>query len=174
MTEMPRPATDRAPLMTVEEAEAFLETEFPQTAFGGRTFVIEDVGHGSARLRLLFHERHLRPGGTLSGPSMMALADVALYVALLGAIGPVKLAVTTNLTINFFRKPAPRDLLAECRYMKIGRSLAVAEATLFQDVGEAVAHVVATYSIPPEARPEGPGPQQARQDQGSSRPKTDA
>lgn len=152
MTEMPRPASDRTPRMTVGEAEAFLEAEFPQTAHGGRTYVIEDVGYGSARLRLLFHERHLRPGGTLSGPSMMGLADVALYVALLGAIGPVKLAVTTNLSINFFRKPEPRDLLAACSYMKIGRSLAVGEATLFQEPhGEAVAHVVATYSIPPGA-----------------------
>ncbi|GLK68275.1 PaaI family thioesterase [Hansschlegelia plantiphila] len=136
--------------MTLADVESFLDAEFPQIAHGGVTYVLEDVGYGSARMRLLFHERHLRPGGTLSGPSMMALADVALYVALLAAIGPVKLAVTTNLTINFLRKPEPRDLVANCRYLKVGRSLAVGEADLVQDGSdERVAHVVATYSIPP-------------------------
>lgn len=149
MTQMPRPSDDRAPRMTVEEVEAFLAAEFPQTAHGGRNYVVESVGYGAAVVRLLYHERHLRPGGTLSGPSMMALADIALYVALLGAIGPVKLAVTTNLSINFLRKPEPRDLIATCRYLKIGRSLAVGEATLAGQ-GEPVAHVTATYSIPPK------------------------
>jgi uncharacterized protein (TIGR00369 family) len=150
MTEKPRPPAERAPRMTLVEVEAFLAAEFPQLAHEGKAFALEAVGYGTARMRLIFHDRHLRPGGTLSGPSMMALADVALYVALLGAIGPVPLAVTTNLSINFLRKPEPRDLVAECRYMKIGRSLAVGEAELLQDgQPESVAHVVATYSIPP-------------------------
>jgi uncharacterized protein (TIGR00369 family) len=150
MTEMPRPAPDRTPRMTLEEVRAFIAAEFPQMDYDGPTYVIEDVGYGVSRLRLLRHERHLRPGGTLSGPSMMALADVALYVALLGAIGPVKLAVTTNLTINFVTRPQSGDLIATCSYIKIGRSLAVGEATLAAEGSETpAAHVVATYSIPP-------------------------
>ncbi len=136
--------------MTLAEVEAFLAAEFPQISYGGPTFALESVGYGAARMRLLYHERHLRPGGTLSGPSMMALADVALYVALLGAIGPVKLAVTTNFSVNFLKRPEPRDLVAHCRYLKIGRSLAVGEAALRPDgADEPVAHVVATYSLPP-------------------------
>lgn len=150
MTEKPRPPDDHAPRMTLAEVEAFLAAEFPQIAHDGPTYALEAVGYGTARMRLLRHDRHLRPGGTISGPAMMALADVALYVALLGAIGPVKLAVTTNLSINFLSRPEPRDVIAQCRYLKIGRSLAVGEAELFSDGGGApVAHVVATYSIPP-------------------------
>ena len=151
MTEKPRSATDHAPRMSLGDMEAFLAAEFPQMAHDGPTYELEEVGHGTSRVRLFYHERHLRPGGTLSGPSMMALADVALYVALLGAIGPVKLAVTTNLSIHFLRKPEPRDLVATCRYLKIGRSLAIGEAELASEGGaaETVAHVVATYAIPP-------------------------
>jgi uncharacterized protein (TIGR00369 family) len=150
MTEMPRTAVDRAPRLTLDQVNAFLAVEFPQIAQDGPTYEVEDIGYGTARMRLIHHERHLRPGGTISGPSMMALADVALYVALLGAIGPVKLAVTTNFSINFLRRPEPGDLIATCRYLKIGRSLAVGEAELARaGTAEAVAHVVATYSIPP-------------------------
>ncbi|GLK55641.1 thioesterase [Methylopila capsulata] len=149
MTEMPRPTSDLAPRMTIADMQAFLGAEFPQIRLGV-DYAVEAVGHGSARMRLIYAERHLRPGGTISGPAMMALADVALYVALLGAIGPVKLAVTTNFAVNFLKRPDPRDLIAHCRYLKIGRSLAVGEAELRSDGGdEAVAHVVATYSIPP-------------------------
>lgn len=152
MTQKPRPAEDRSPRLTLHEVEAFLAVEFPQMAHDGPTYAIEDIGYGTSRLRLLFHDRHLRPGGTVSGPSMMALADVALYVALLGAIGRVKLAVTTSLTINFLRRPDARDVIATCGYLKIGRTLAVGEAELTSDGGdEAIAHVVATYSIPPTA-----------------------
>lgn len=149
MTEMPRIAGDVRPRLTLDELKLFLSVEFPQLDAG---FVVEACGHGTARMRLVVDDSRLRPGGTVSGPSMMALADVALYVALLGAIGPVKLAVTTNFSINFLRRPAPRDVIAECRYIKIGRSLAVGEADLFSDgVAEPVAHVVATYAIPPKA-----------------------
>lgn len=152
MTQKPRRPADRSPKLTRDEVEAFLSVEFPQMAHGGPTYVIEDVGHGTSRLRLLFHDRHLRPGGTVSGPSMMALADIALYVALLGGIGPVKLAVTTSLTINFLSRPEARDVIATSRYLKIGRTLAVGEATLTLDGGdEPIAHVVATYAIPPKA-----------------------
>ena len=136
--------------MTTADIEAFLDCEFPQIHTGGRIFSVEAVGQGTCRMRMAYHERNLRPGGTLSGPSMFMLADLAFYVAVLGALGPVALAVTTNLNINFLRKPEPRDLLAECRMLKIGKRLAVGEVTLFSDgVLEPVAHVTGTYSIPP-------------------------
>ena len=137
------------PAMTVEEVEAFLRREFPQIYDGGALYAVEAVGHGAARLRMPYHERHLRPGGTLSGPSMMALADVGLYVAVLGAIGPVALAVTTNLAFNFLRKPAPRDAIAECRLLKLGRRLAVGEVSIRSDeTDEVVCHATGTYSLP--------------------------
>ncbi len=137
-------------LMTIAEMEAFLDREFPQIHLGGRIFSIEAVGYGTCRMVMAYHERNVRPGGTLSGPSMFTLADLAFYVAVLGAIGPVGLAVTTNLTINFLRKPAKAALVAECRMLKIGKRLAVGEVTLFS-AGEddAVAHATGTYSIPP-------------------------
>ena len=93
----------------------------------------------------------LRPGGTVSGPVLMAVADVALYVAILGRIGIVPLTVTTSLTINFLRKPsAERDIVGVCRLMKVGRTLAVGEVHLYSDGLDApVAHVVGTYAIPP-------------------------
>lgn len=97
-------------------------------------------------------EQDLRPGGTVSGPTMMALADTALYVALLREIGLVPLAVTTSLNFNFLRKPvADRDLLAECRLLKRGKSLAVGEVSICSEGNEApVAHATGTYSIPPD------------------------
>jgi uncharacterized protein (TIGR00369 family) len=86
----------------------------------------------SARLRMDYHERHLRPGGTISGPAMFALTDLALYVAILAQIGPVALAVTTNLNINFMRKPEPRAMIGECRLLKLGRRIAVGEVLAVQ------------------------------------------
>jgi uncharacterized protein (TIGR00369 family) len=131
-------------MMSAEEVTAFLDKEFPQLHYGGRTYHIEDVGHRSARMRLTYAERHLRPGGTISGPSMFALADLALYVA-------VGLAVTTNLNINFLMKPAQRDLIGECRLLKLGKRLAVGEVTLFSEGStEPVAHATGTYAIPPQ------------------------
>jgi uncharacterized protein (TIGR00369 family) len=101
-------------------------------------------------MRMAFDARNVRPGGTLSGPSMFTLADLAFYVAVLGAIGPVGLAVTTNLSINFLRKPAQRAMIAECRMLKVGKRLAVGEATLYSEgEDEPVAHATGTYSIPP-------------------------
>lgn len=137
------------PGMTIEEVEAFLRREFPQIYEGGALYELEAVGAGTARLRMPYHPRHLRPGGTLSGPSMMALADVALYVAIVASIGPVALAVTTNLAFNFLRKPAPRDLIAECRLLKLGRRLAVGEVAMRSDGGDdLVCHATGTYAIP--------------------------
>ena len=93
----------------------------------GTRNVIEDAWHGGCRVRRAFSERSLRPGGTISGPTMMGLTDFAMYVAILASIGPVPLAVTTNLNINFLRKPAQRDLIAEVRLIKLGKRLAVGE-----------------------------------------------
>jgi len=151
MTQKPRLPDDRSPRLTLDGVNAFLAREFPQMNQDGPTFEVEEIGYGTSRMRLIVSDRHLRPGGTVSGPAMMALADVALYVALLGAIGPVKLAVTTSLNINFLRRPTLADAIAECRYLKIGRTLAVGEATLTSlDSQDPIAHVTATYSIPPK------------------------
>ncbi|MDQ4134574.1 MAG: PaaI family thioesterase [Pseudomonadota bacterium] len=139
----------QATRMTVADIEAFLSREFPQIHHGGRTYFVEEVGPLTARLRMAYHERHLRPGGTLSGPSIMTLADLALYVAILAQIGPVALAVTTNLSFNFLRKPLARDLIAECRLLKLGKRLAVGEVLLRSDgQDEIVCHATGTYSIP--------------------------
>ena len=140
------------PIMSRADVETFLQREFPQIALGTE-FILEEVGPLSARLRLQANERHLRPGGTVSGPAMFTLADVCLYVAILAQIGPVGLAVTTNMTINFLRKPGPGDLVADCRLLKLGARLAVGEVYLRSDgEGEPVAHATGTYSIPPRSR----------------------
>jgi uncharacterized protein (TIGR00369 family) len=134
---------------TLDEIRAYLADVFPQVALG-RAFEVEAIGPSSARLRLNFHDRHLRPGGTISGPSLFTLADLALYVAILAQIGPVGLAVTTNMNINFLRKPPPRDLIGEARLIKLGKRLAVGEVSMYS-AGEIdlVAHATGTYSIPP-------------------------
>ncbi|MEX1154950.1 PaaI family thioesterase [Parvibaculum sp.] len=145
--------TTLKPVMGVDELEAFMAREFPQMRMGADTTRIEAVGPGTARLRLGFTERNLRPGGTISGPAMMALADYAMYAAVLAHIGPVALAVTTNLSINFLRKPEAADIIGEARLLKLGRALAVGEIVMWQEgPGEAapVAHAVSTYSIPPK------------------------
>lgn len=135
--------------MTAAALEAYLDEVFPQIHHGGRTYFVEEVGPMTARMRCDYHERHLRPGGTISGPTMMALADLALYVAILAQIGPVPLAVTTSLNYNFLRKPAPTALIAECRLLKLGRRLAVGEVTMrSQGETEPVCHATGTYSIP--------------------------
>lgn len=137
--------------MTISEVETYLDQVFPQLHYGGRTHFIEDVGPLTARMRCDYHERHLRPGGTISGPTMMALADLALYVAILGQIGPVGLAVTTSLNYNFLRKPGPVALIADARLLKLGKRLAVGEVALFsQGDSEMVCHATGTYSIPSE------------------------
>ncbi len=134
--------------MTIEAMETFLREHFPQGQGYGR---VESLQPQGATLRLSPEEAHLRPGGTVSGPVMMALADVAVYVALLAEIGPVPLAVTTNFNINFLQRPRPEtDLLAQAKLLKLGKRLAVGEVTICSE-GEAmpVAHVTCTYSIPP-------------------------
>jgi uncharacterized protein (TIGR00369 family) len=137
--------------MSVAEVEAFLAREFPQIAAGG-DLTLEEVGPMRARLRLNHKDRHLRPGRTISGPAMFMLADVGIWLAVLAQIGPVGMAVTTNLNINFLRLPGAVDLVADCRLLKLGRRLAVGEATILPaHGGEPVAHATATYSIPPYA-----------------------
>jgi uncharacterized protein (TIGR00369 family) len=135
--------------MSVVELRAFLHDEFPQ-AFGSGDITIESADGETCRLRQRYSDRMLRPGGTISGPTLMALADCAMYVVLLSAIGPVGLAVTTNLNINFLRKAAPRhDIIAAARLLKLGRRLAVGEVNLSLEASsDPIAHVTATYSIP--------------------------
>jgi uncharacterized protein (TIGR00369 family) len=134
-----------------ESLSAYLAKEFPQIGIG-RDFSVEAVGPMSARMRLHYRADHLRPGGTISGPTLFALADVALYVAILAQLGRVKLAVTTNLNINFLRKPGPVDLIGEARLMKLGKRLAVGEVAMFSlDAPDIVAHATGTYSIPPRS-----------------------
>jgi uncharacterized protein (TIGR00369 family) len=135
--------------MSVAELERFLHDEFPQ-AFRGGDLTIESADGETCRLRQRYSDKMLRPGGTVSGPTLMALADCAMYVVLLSAIGPVALAVTTNLSINFLRKGAPgRDLLAAARLLKLGKRLAVGEVNLLSGTSpDPIAHVTATYSIP--------------------------
>jgi uncharacterized protein (TIGR00369 family) len=136
--------------MNAVELQAYLAQVFPQMYGPGRPARIEAVGENSVSVRFTAGERHLRPGGTVSGPAMMTLADATVYVAILAAIGPVPLAVTTNLNINFLRKPEPGDLIAECKLIKLGKRLAVGEVAIRPAAGgELLAHAVATYSIPP-------------------------
>ncbi len=133
--------------LTLDELRVFLAREFPQIE---GSYVAESAEPMRARMRLLSGERHLRPGGTISGPAMFGLADVALYAAILASIGPVGLAVTTSLNINFLRKPAPVDLIGEARLLKLGKRLAVGEVSIFESAGDdLVAHATGTYSIPP-------------------------
>jgi uncharacterized protein (TIGR00369 family) len=133
---------------TLEELHAYLVEIFPQVWARG-DYAIEEVGPMTAAVRLNYHPDHLRPGGTISGPSMFALCDLALYVAILHEIGRVKLAVTTNVSINFLRRPEPKDLIGRARLMKLGKRLAVGEVALYSPGEDAmVAHATGTYSIP--------------------------
>ena len=112
---------------------------------------VETLGQGGCRVRLPYRDRFVRPGGTVAGPALMGLADFAMYVAVLTAVGRIELAVTTNLTCNFLRRPKPVDVIGEAKLLKLGKRLAYGEVTLFSegDDGGPVAHVTSTYSIPP-------------------------
>lgn len=132
--------------MTAQELQSFLHEHGLDD---NGAIQVERAGAGSARVRLTVSGRHLRPGETVSGVAMMALADVAMYVALLATIGSVPLAVTTSLNINFLRKPPNRDLIAEVKLLKLGKRLAVGEIALQSEAqAEPVAHATSTYSIP--------------------------
>src|ERR1700739_582677 len=134
--------------MTAAELDAFLRVELPHVFNGDLT--IEHADGRKCQVRQRFRESMLRPGGTISGPTLMTLADLAMYVVLLSAIGPVGLAVTTNLNINFLRKGQPgQDILAAARLLKLGKRLAVGEVNLLSGTSpDPIAHVTSTYSIP--------------------------
>jgi acyl-coenzyme A thioesterase PaaI-like protein len=135
-------------LATKSEIAQFLASAFPE-----RRFLVEAVGNAAATLSYTVGVDDLRPGGTVSGPVLMAVADVALYVAILGEIGIVPLAVTTSLTINFLRKPAPdKRIVGVAKLLKVGKALAVGEVALYSEgSADTVAHAVGTYSIPRNA-----------------------
>lgn len=133
-------------VLTPKEVQQYLKDIFPQF-----DAIITHIDRDGATLEQLTDERHLRPGGTVSGPTMMALADAAMYVAILGNLGKVALAVTTNLNISFYRKPEPGKLRAEARLLKMGARLAVGDVLIYSEgIDQSVAHVTLTYSIPPQ------------------------
>ena len=133
-------------IVSKTEMEAFFSKEFPQASF-----VIESFDEGSVTIRRKVDAGDLRPGGTVSGPTMMGLADCAIYAAILREIGLVALAVTTSLNINFLRKPeANKDILGVCKILKLGKTLAIGEVTIYSEGDDRpIAHSVGTYSIPP-------------------------
>lgn len=134
--------------MTAAELQDFVSEVFPQVK---DDFVIEELEEMRVKVRMVIGEQHLRPGGTVSGPSMFALADVSVYLAVMAMIGPKALAVTTNSSLDFMRKPAAGvDLIAECRLLKLGKVLAVGDVLLFSEgMAAPVARAAMTYSIPP-------------------------
>jgi uncharacterized protein (TIGR00369 family) len=134
--------------VTAAEFSEIIRESLPFAELLGAEMVA--MGEGRATARMPFRADFLRPGGTISGPMLMGLADLVVYAAVLSKIGRVELAVTTNLTINFLRKPPPAAIIAEARLLKLGRRLAIGEVELFTEGdSDMVAHVVATYSIPP-------------------------
>ncbi|TYO85238.1 PaaI family thioesterase [Oceanicella actignis] len=137
----------RQPAMTAAEVKDYLIEVFPQTA---HLFEIDEIAPMRARVRMLTGPEHLRPGGTVSGPTLFTLADCAFYVATLAMIGRVALTVTTNCSINFMRKPAPGALVCEARILKLGKLLSVGDATIWSEgASEPAAHAALTYAIPP-------------------------
>lgn len=137
----------RQPVLTVPEVQDFLKREFPQVA---DDFVVDEIGPMKARLRMEPGERHLRPGGTISGPTLFALADCAVYLALIAMVGPEALAVTTNASVDFMRKPeAGRALIGDVTLLKLGRSLVVGDVHIRSEGSDAlVARATMTYSRP--------------------------
>ncbi|KZD12043.1 PaaI family thioesterase [Oceanibaculum pacificum] len=135
-------------LVTAQELDRIAREEVPYVGQLGVRF--ESVGDGVVTARLPFRDDLLRPGGTITGPAMMGLADIVMYGCVLSRIGVVKLAVTTNLTANFLKRPKPGDLIAQGRLLKCGKRLAYGEVSIFSEGdGEPVCHVTSTYSIPP-------------------------
>lgn len=135
--------------MSLDELRAFIHEAFPQVA---DDFEILDVAPMRITVRKLVQDKHLRPGGTVSGPAMFALADVSIYLAILAMIGPKALAVTTSCSVDFMRKPAAEaNLRAEARLLKLGKVLAVGDVMIYSEGHDApVARASMTYSIPPE------------------------
>jgi uncharacterized protein (TIGR00369 family) len=139
-----------APAVTADELTRLLTAEFPQVWCRESGLSIEKVWSGGCRLRQAFRDQSLRPGATISGATIMALGDYAVYVAVLATIGWEPLAVTTNLNVNFLRKPGRKDLLADCDLIKVGNRLVVGQVTIReQGDDEPIAHLTSTYSVPP-------------------------
>lgn len=138
--------------ISVAEFEAIAAEKLPFVDMLGMQ--IDSIDADGVTMRARYNPDQLRPGGTIAGPVMMGLADCAVYVLVLSHIGPVELAVTTNLSINFLRKPEPGDLLARAGMLKLGSRLAVAEVSMYSELNQndVVAHATATYSIPPPAK----------------------
>jgi uncharacterized protein (TIGR00369 family) len=135
------------PVMTPDDLHRFLKEHFPQAPPG---ISVERVDDAVIRVRQKTEDRNLRPGGTISGPTLMAMVDCGFYLLLLARLGPVAMAVTTNLNINFMRKPVPGDLLGEGRLLKLGKTLAVGDFTIWSEgLADPVAHATVTYAIPP-------------------------
>jgi uncharacterized protein (TIGR00369 family) len=134
------------PAMDVDELQVFLDGAFPNVL----PYTVEEVTDSGVRMRLSIDESNVRPGGTVSGPSLMALADCAAWLAIVGQIGPVALSVTTSLHIDFLRKPELVDVVAVGTILKLGSRLGVVEVALYTVAGDAlVAKAQVTYSIPP-------------------------
>lgn len=133
-------------MSSIDEIRAYFASEFDQASHH-----IEAVGHRKATVRQVIDRDHLRPGGTVSGPVMMSVADCAVYAAIFGEIGITPLAVTTSLNINFLRRPAPdRDIIGQCRLIKVGKTLVIGEVNIYSEgLEEPVAHATATYALPP-------------------------
>ncbi|MBX3598808.1 MAG: PaaI family thioesterase [Rhizobiaceae bacterium] len=141
---------DIQPVMSVSEVSDLLDRVFPQWNTDG-ALVVTDIRPGGCTVRLNASEKHLRPGGTVSGPSLFTLADIAGYVCVLSHAGPEALAVTTNLNINFMRKAEAGPVDGHCRILKLGRSLLVFDIEMIAEKTEhLVAHATGTYSIPPK------------------------
>lgn len=136
--------------LTLEEVSILMKKHFPQVGDGGKLILIDAVDDRMARLRLPESVEHLRPGGTVSGPAMVMLADVAVYVAILATLGQAALqAVTTSLNVNFLKRPAPGELIAEAKLLKVGRRLVVGEVAISDAGGQTLlAHTTATYALP--------------------------
>ena len=137
------------PKMTADEIQDFMKKFFPQARM---PIEIEELRDGFLRMRVTVTDRYIRPGGTVSGPALMTIADTAMYYLVLGMIGPVALALTTNLNINFLRAPKLADVIAETQMLKLGKRLAVGQVIMYSvGTDEPVAHATVTYSIPPDA-----------------------
>jgi uncharacterized protein (TIGR00369 family) len=143
------PSSPANPL-DAKRIEALIDARFPQIHSGGRNLVIEEVGNRMARVRMRADPRNTRPGGTISGVAMFALADFSVYVAIIGSLGePGFDAVTSSLNINFLAKPEARDMTARVKLLRLGRRLAVGEVEIFSEgLPDLVAHAIASYALP--------------------------
>src|SRR5688572_31668625 len=139
------------PVMSADEVNALLSSVYPQLNESYSFYKAVDVFPGGCTVRLDADERHLRPGGTVSGPSLFTLADIGGYVCVLSHAGPDALSVTTSININFMRKAEAGPIDGHCRILKLGRSLMVFDIEMVAGQDQhLVAHAIGTYSIPPK------------------------